>query len=427
MNIKRKKIFIAALSLFVLLAFLGVYYAGLTTKGSLALVSTVLSRYVQEENSAEAFISGSLFRGMVFEDLKLAGMKGLPPGNSLRVRDLKVSLNPLAIDNYLIEVNNGRLNLPDAEPVLFYGTYGIKDMDIEIYCRALNLPRVLGYFTEFSALGEVSGTIADTELHLKGSLSKLEVSGSLTAETLSRNGFSLHNAPGKFDIKVENVTNAPKLNGYATLEKGRLRGPRTATVDLKESRILFEPQLMRSRLDVAASSNVGGTVINISVKGVLEDPEIRLTSTPHVPEEQLLLMLATDQSWRSIESAQDGEVSSSDIAKDLFNYFVLSGRSDAFYEKYGIRDLTLIHNEDATGMGVTKDVTERASVGYTIEKVSPEEHDASLRHGVKTDYKLGDDFIFSTRTELERTDRSMQEEKRNDLDYEVRLKMKKRF
>jgi autotransporter translocation and assembly factor TamB len=86
---------------------------------------------------------------------------------------------------------------------------------------------------------------------------------------------------------VSGAFNAPILSGEASITRGRFNflGKR---FDLADSKVIFNDDVMKSRLDVAAIRETADLTATIKVTGILNRPEIELEATPELPEDEII-------------------------------------------------------------------------------------------------------------------------------------------
>jgi autotransporter translocation and assembly factor TamB len=95
------------------------------------------------------------------------------------------------------------------------------------------------------------------------------------------------NASMSLDAHVTGAFNDPVLAGEAAITRGRFNflGKRFA---LNDSKVMFNDDIMESRLEVAAIRETPELTATIKVTGTLSRPEIDLESTPELPEDEVI-------------------------------------------------------------------------------------------------------------------------------------------
>jgi translocation and assembly module TamB len=95
------------------------------------------------------------------------------------------------------------------------------------------------------------------------------------------------NAMMAINADVSGAFNAPILSGEASITRGRFNflGKR---FDLADSKVIFNDDVMKSRLDVAAIRETADLTATIKVTGILNRPEIELEATPELPEDEII-------------------------------------------------------------------------------------------------------------------------------------------
>lgn len=106
------------------------------------------------------------------------------------------------------------------------------------------------------------------------------------------------------DIRIRGTTAAPAIQGRADLVRGgyEFAGQR---FELKRGRISFDGLAPPNpRLDIMAEAAVTGLTARVSVQGTSLKPEITFTSTPAMPEEELLSRLLFGSSITQISAPE---------------------------------------------------------------------------------------------------------------------------
>ena len=95
------------------------------------------------------------------------------------------------------------------------------------------------------------------------------------------------NASMSLEAHVTGAFNDPVLAGEAAITRGRFNflGKRFA---LNDSKVIFNNDIMESRLDIAAIRETRELTATIKVTGTLSRPEIDLESTPELPEDEVI-------------------------------------------------------------------------------------------------------------------------------------------
>ncbi|MFH1504968.1 MAG: translocation/assembly module TamB domain-containing protein [Candidatus Omnitrophota bacterium] len=424
---RKVSILIAAAVVVILIVLLIFYYVAFTTKGSIAIAELILSNYVEIENIDIKNTSGSLSKALVYQDIEFHDLEGLPKGNVLKIQRLEIALNSFNLNGLRINIQNGKLIFPSSDIILFYGNYQNAELNMTVYSNDINVSDLLDLFVENKTVKKVSGYIKNVDINIKGPLSKPEISGSFHVEKLSRDKFSMVNCPGELNFKLNSIKNNLKLNGWILLKSGMLSGPKTATVNLKESKILFTGDSKKPALNFKGVSNVGDVRIEIALEGTFDKPDIKLTSKPAMNEDRLMLMLATNKTWQSAETAINARELSMDLAKDFLGYFVFSGSGDKIAQQYGIHNILLKYDGQTTGIGATKDISDKSSISYAIEQQQKIDEKTSVSQKIGSEYKITENISIGAEKELKQNNETEQTQDKPKTDDKVMLKFKKEF
>jgi len=364
-----KKLHIAAILVFLALSFgtALAYYLFFTSGGSAFITRAAISRYAESGYIDLGGMDGNLYDTTTFRDLELKEIKGLPPGSVLRIQNMEARVTSLSLNGLELKIHNARLEMPLSGTAVFAG--GLKNgaLDFNIYSAFADLKEIAGLFSENKFIVKSSGLFTGLDCLIKGTLSEPEASGMVTIKDLSHNGLSLSDIPLSFDLYLKNLEDEPELRGEIALDGGMITRGATA-VKIQKSRISFSKDPKDPLFDISAASNIEGAKISISLKGSASTPVLKLTSEPALPQEMLLVMLATGKSWKGTEAALAKGEASPEIVKDFVDYFVFAGTGNKVAKRFGISELSLKYDDKSKGMGVTKSVSDRAEVSYSVEQ-----------------------------------------------------------
>jgi hypothetical protein len=152
--------------------------------------------------------------------------------------------------------------------------------------------------------------------------------------------------------------------------------------------------------ELDGSAKVQEIPIRIVARGTALKPEFRLSSTPQLPEDQLLVMLATGQGWSGTEQAiREGKVNA-DLAKEFIDYFLLGGSGARLAHSLGIKEVSLLYDEETRGVAVKKDISSRLGAVYGIEASQPQstQSSAGATQKIGAEYKLGENSSVAVET-----------------------------
>lgn len=421
----RNFIFLFFLCIFILCLVVIFGYLFFTTNGSSFVTKLVLSRYTESKNIDVKKIDGRLSEKLFFRDIEIKDLEGLPKGSVIRIQKLEVDFTSFSLEGLNIDIENGRLRLPLSEPVLFYGSYKDGSLDINVYSKQVSVNDFLDLSVETKTLGKVSGTISDVDIYVEGSFFKPMLRGEFLIDKLLRNGFSLTNCPGIFAVILDDIKSELKVIGDLTLKSAKLSGAKTAIITLQQSKIIFSGNPKKPSLDIKGNSIVEGAKINIVLKGTIDKPDLKLTSEPSMPQGRLLVMLVTGKSWKSTEQLGKGEIPV-DLARDFVDYLLFGGAGSKIAQRFGISDVSVKYDAKTKGVGIQKDVTDKAKIKYGVEQTQTETKTNNVNHKVGGSYKITDEIEVEGEKGIKKSKNGQTEEdtKTND---KISVKYKKEF
>ena len=411
------------------LTFLITFHLFFTTKGLNLVTKFLLSRYTLSEDIEIKKIEGTITRTLSLQEISLGNLKLLPPGSIVEVKKVELDVNPFDLEGIYVNINSGKIKIPKAEPILFNGTYANGFLDLNIYTKSIDMTEIATFLNANKELKKIKGSLNDIDMFVKGSLKEPELSGEFYIEKLTRDVFSIVDAPISINLQFKDIGQPGqdlKMFGEVILGGGSVSGPRTAVVKLQESKILFNGAPEEPTFDLKGLSNVEGTKINMTLKGTMKEPDIKLSSEPFFPKERLLLILATNKSWKTAEGALIKGQMSPDVTRDFLDYFLFAGSGGRLAQYFGLKDLTFRLNGNTKGIGVKKDVTDNLGVSYEVEKEETEEKNGTTVQKVGSEYKLTDTFTVEAEKELKQENISDAQDN-TDTNEKVLLKYKKSF
>jgi len=416
-------LFIICLSLIVFLT----RYLFFTPRGSLFVVKSALSGFIQPEDVDIKTVEGSLSNTLSLQDLEIGDLEGLPEGSVVKIQKLQAYLSSFSPAGLNIDVQNGKLLIPRWEPVFFYGGYHNASLAFDVYAKYLSVRDILDLFTQAASLKNLSGRISEADVFVKGSFREPLLSGRFHIEELSRGGFAMKDCRGDFELRLRDIKDNLKLYGEVSLKKAVLSGENTAVIILRQGKILFDGDAKNPSFNLEAASDVEGTRINVVLRGNASNPDLRLSSEPMLPQERLLIMLATGKSWSGAETSLSKGQVSVDLAKDFIDYFVFSGTGSKIAQQLGLSAISVKYDGKAKGIGVKKDILGRAEASYSIEQAQGEAKSPQTAQKMGGEYKITENISLEAQKELKQESSANQTQDSQKPDDKIMLKFKREF
>lgn len=344
-----------------------------TPEGSWRLCRWVLGWKFKTSTVAVGEVRGSILAGLELSRFEMKGLPRLPAGSALRVRLLTVSLPVWDPRNPSVTIRDARLELPESEPVLISGEVCRGRMRLNLYSRLLDSREVLGCFMSEKDARKFSGPVGPLDVDMTGAPRKFDLRGAFRIPQLHYYTFSLTDADGTAALTVRPGSKGEGLTGEVRIERGVLN-LKHCSVKLESSRILYAGDPQQPVLDLAGTARVEKVPVHAVFKGTFRQPELRLSSDPPLPQEQLLLMLATGKRFRSIEGVSSGEAQLPvDLVGAFLDYAAFGGSGSRLAQQLGVEGSVLVRDEGrTTGLGVKKSLTDKVGVHYGVEQTQPE-------------------------------------------------------
>ena len=109
------------------------------------------------------------------------------------------------------------------------------------------------------------------------------------------------------NLKVGGTTGSPQVEGALEMRRGIL-ALGGANLTFTSGRISFNGQALRSRLDpsldLVAQQESNGITVTLKITGTASQPKIELSSTPQLPQDEILAQLLFQQSSKSLSAMQ---------------------------------------------------------------------------------------------------------------------------
>jgi len=338
--------------------------------------------------------------GVSLRNLEIKDPANLPPGSVLKIQRVFLNATRLTLSGLVVEIEHGRLILPNSEPVIFNGSVRDGAVDFNMYSRNVDLANLASFFPSEIKLRELSGNLKDVDVVARGLILKPRFTGGFVVEKLKHNRFSLTGCPVGVDLAVEEKDARRGLYGQLVASKGMVVS-KVTTVHLAESKIFFKGDVRQPSFNITGQSKIERTVIRIIARGTLDKPELSLSSIPSFPQEQLLMMLATGRNWSGVNDTLSAGTIAPDVAKQFIDYFVLGGQGSALGRQLGISDVSLKFEKDTRGVTVKKEVFDKLEVGYGLEQVRLSPLQDKVTQTFEGEWQLTDQISVGAERELQ--------------------------
>ena len=405
----------------------GLVYLVFTPSGSKAVLYFVLSKYSGSPDISIASVKGSLAQGITVNRISAKSPKYLPEGTVIEIQDITAKAFSFDSGGVYVEINNGQMRMPGSDTIVFYGAYKNRKLDFTVYSKTIYVQQFLDMFIQSDLLTKIDGVINDFNASIVGGVFKPKIKGNFLISDLVYDKFSLTDVPIELNVKIKGDLGRALLYGDVIMQKGTVRGPTPAVINLNPSKIIFQGDLENPSLDIKAASNVSNTAISIELKGTFKKPDLVLTSDPPMSQQELLLMLATGTQWSSLSSGDPNQDISQDLANDFLNYLISSGSNNEIMKSLGIDSVSVTYNGNTQGAGISKNLSDKTSIRYGVEQNKRDDNgsNGSLNQTVGGEYKLTDSVSLDAQTTLSQSDDGG--DSGNGTNGTVTLNYKKKF
>ena len=405
-----------------------IWFILFTPEGSSFLFKNLLARYTGSEKVDVKRVDGKLVSKVYLQDIQITNAAWLPSGASLFIKELDADINFLDLKNSFLEVHNAVLKLSDSSVFLFHGKMEKSLLEANLYSKSINLKTFAQSFPDKSLQDKLSGIVEDIDIYFKGSLMKPKIVGSLSIRKTDYDDFSVQESPINFDFVFSDLLDDPKIFGTVFIDGGILKGKNTAVLTLKPSKLFFYGDYKNPQFDLKASSVVEKVKINLALKGDLRSPDLRLISDPHLSQEQLLMMLATNKRWKEVDKLFDSGSLSAAAAVDFMDYFIFSSSAGKLSKMLGISDFSFKFDKKSQSASVTKEINPKTDVTYGVSRESIQVKDKPVAtHNLGAEYKITDNLSVSAEKEIKQYNKESQNSEKEPTNDKLLLKYQKNF
>jgi len=404
-------------------------YMLFTTTGNRIILEQVIKNYTKSESFVIKNLRGTFINGMEITDVQINDIKYLPAGNVFKIQQLFLQINSMRISDWKLEIENGRFLIPDSDPVIIVGSMKGGELDFNIYSKSVDIDTVKNYFSDNKKLSRMKGNIDQGDILIRGLYKNSMITGTFTIGRLSINGFTLLDTPGMVKLNCAIKGKNIRCPGDIVLSDGTIEAKRII-IKLKESKISLREAVPASLLALHGQAKISKTKINISVKGTAEKPELKLSSDPPLPEWRLLAMLATGKGWKGVEPSLEQGAITPELAQDFLDYFVFGGVGSKFRQRLGLSDVSLTYDQNKKGIGIKKQLSEKAEIGYGVEQQKNGKNgQADVNQKLQGEYKMTDNISLELEKDIKTKGDPLEstESTGNNDENKVFLKYKKKF
>lgn len=381
-----------------LLFFLG--YLFFTTKGSSFLAKFIISKYVSLDNILVKEKKGGFSNTLTYEDISIRDIEFFPKGSLVKIQRLDISFVAEGVFGLNARIYNARLIMPGFDAIFLSGTFQKGELDINVYSKNMNVAQVLGLFAPKLGFENVSGSIKDIDVYIKGMIYEPEIQGVFYVDGISRYRFGLADCQGKFNLKLKDIKQNFNLSGWIDLSGGKVSGLKNTQINLISGKLEFGGDPKSPVYNLKGNTLVEGTNINVELKGKIGSaPNLLLSSSSLLSQEGLLVMLVTGKSWSGTASTAKGQLPA-DLVKDFVDYFFFSGSGTRMAQYFGINDILLTVDSEKKGVEVKTSVTEKLGADYKVEQAKSNGNDATTVQKVGGEYKITNTLSIGAEKEL---------------------------
>lgn len=118
----------------------------------------------------------------------------------ITIQEISIAYHGGGIKDLSLEINNGNIEIPGSDIVLFYGEYQNEILDFNLYSRHFLVKEFINMLPENNFLKNLSGTVAGISCAVSGKTERPIFSGALFIEKISKNSFSVVKSPCRYNL-----------------------------------------------------------------------------------------------------------------------------------------------------------------------------------------------------------------------------------
>lgn len=161
-------------------------------------------------------------------------------------------------------------------------------------------------------------------------------------------------------LRIQGSAAAPAITGGFELQRGRLI-VLNKRLDFQSGRLAFTGDLI-PLLDLVATSDSGDVTVQVAVTGPANDPSFNFSSTPALPQDEVLARLIFNQGTTNLSPLQIAQLA--EAASQLAGVGGSTGLLDNLRAQLGVDDIDVRTTADGqTAVGVGKYVNDRTYFG----------------------------------------------------------------
>ncbi len=434
-----KKVIIISIVVIFLSAIGGAaYWALFTPQPADLILQKHVGPYLKSGHFRAEDLHGGLLHRIVYKNIFIDDLKNFPAGTTLKIQRLSFTVKALNVNGVRVKITNARLKLPYSDPIVLQGMFEDGILDCNVFSTGVDIKEILNLFPDVKVFKPFSGITDKIDLYVHGLWEEPHVIGSFFVDELKHQFFSLTNVPGALDLKITGLKEKDvNLSGTVSVTAGTIQSQKTPTiVNIDPGQFIFSGKIKDTHFNLRGNAKIEKTVINIYLKGTKSQPDLHLTSEDGLPQGQLLLMVATGKKWSGLtELATNPNVSgpqvSSEVAGDFIDFALFSGEGGKLAERLGIKDINFEFNGQTKGVGVKKEITDKADVGYGIESTQTTPGQSTITHKLEGEYNVTDNLSVDVKRDIKQEPRGTQVDQNATAtpqnDSQILLKYKTKF
>ncbi len=272
------------------LAAVGGYYLIATPAGAKRVVDFFLLRSAKYASISLGSSSGTIRQGLVLKNVNIRNWPDLGPQAIVHLQRVDVRAISLERPKIEITVFNGRLDLPNCEPVIFNAHYSGGVIRSNVYSKGLDVSVITRPFLPPRIWRNLEGSVSAIDLNVNGPLDRPRVEGHFYVDRIRYTDRTVREGTARADIFFSHPKDEWQMEGTAILETGLVMVHNTM-IELLQSKAIFKGDVLDPDLQIFGTAQKDIYTIDLKIDGTLQNPQLHVRADPYLSEDSAHMLL----------------------------------------------------------------------------------------------------------------------------------------
>lgn len=274
-----------------------------TTWGAKIAATYVIESYIPFCNVHIGDYKGTIEKGLKLKDVTITRIPWIK-GAIIHAQDLQIRVPLRHWDQVEVNIVNAKIVLPGSDPLVFTGSIVNKEIKGNCYSNNIDARQVVEALGYDELARSIYGYLSKVDFKVEGNVSAPRLKGHFIVDKfVYKNTTQVNDGFSSLDLAFLSLGDKPALRGYIIMQSALVKVGKVG-IDLMTSKVDFDGDVTDFKLDIHGSSRIEDIVIDMAIKETFKKPKLIFNSDPPMPEEMILIALATGKAWSAIESEQ---------------------------------------------------------------------------------------------------------------------------